>query len=384
MSAQATSQREVLRRQIAATVIIVVVSVAIGALGSGRELRKVADVATFGAAGSGQDVTRDADAERRGGRLYQRMCAVCHGANGGGYKADQAPAITHAEFLASASDAFLRHAITHGRTGTTMSAWGVEHGSPLTRADVDAIIAYLRGWDRKPHRPLDERPLVGDVSRGTDVYTRDCARCHGARGTGGPYVHVGNTQLLSTATNGFLRRAIRDGRAGTAMASFAAPLGDQAIDDLVALLRSWESSSPQQAAVPSRPPPIPLGPVPLNPKGVEPIGFHAHPGTTPGDVVKAQLDRHAKMAILDARAPSDFAFEHIAGAVSVPFYDVEPYVAGLPRNAWLVCYCACPHAESGQLAAALVAKGFTRVTVIDEGLGVWKSKHYPTQSGTSP
>ena len=366
MAAKAPIGGNLFRHQIVGTVIILVVSIAIGALGRNQEMTKSADI------------------DRRGGRLYQRMCAVCHGATGAGYKADQAPAITHPEFLASASDAFLRHAITNGRPGTTMSAWGVERGSPLTRSDVDAIIAYLRGWDRRAHRPLDERPLNGDVARGGQVYARDCARCHGVRGTGGPYENIGRTDLLSTATNGFLRRAIRDGRVGTAMASFAAPLGDQAIDDVVALLRSWESSSPEPSPAPAKPPPIPLGPVPLNPKGVEPVGFRAHPGTTPADVVKAQLDRHAKMAILDARAPSDFAYEHIAGAVSVPFYDVEPYVSGLPRNAWLVCYCACPHAESGQLAAALVAKGFGHVTVIDEGLGVWKAKHYPTQSGTSP
>ena len=124
--------------------------------------------------------------------------------------------------------------------------------------------------------------------------------------------------------------------------------------------------------------------MPLNPKGPEPVGFRAHPATTPLDTVKAQLDRHARLALLDARAPSDYASEHISGAVSVPFYDIEPYVAALPKNAWLVCYCSCPHAESSSLATALAAKGFTRVTVLDEGLRLWKAKNYPTQSGTSP
>ena len=98
-------------------------------------------------------------------------------------------------------------------------------------------------------------------------------------------------------------------------------------------------------------------------------------------MVKAQLDRHARLALLDARAPSDYTNEHIAGAVSVPFYDVEPYVTALPKNAWLVCYCSCPHAESSNLAQALVAKGFSKVTVLDEGLGVWRSKKYGTTTG---
>jgi rhodanese-related sulfurtransferase len=73
--------------------------------------------------------------------------------------------------------------------------------------------------------------------------------------------------------------------------------------------------------------------------------------------------------------------EHITGAVSVPFYDPSPYFDKLPKDTWLVCYCACPHAESGQLARALNAKGFSKVAVLDEGLGVWKSRGYPMTAG---
>jgi rhodanese-related sulfurtransferase len=150
-------------------------------------------------------------------------------------------------------------------------------------------------------------------------------------------------------------------------------------------MRSWQA---RLATVPRptapKPPPMPLGPVPLNPHGPEPVGFRTTPQATPADMIKAQLDRGAKMALLDARAPSDYLNEHIAGAVSVPFYDPDPYVAQLPKGAWLVCYCACPHAESGTLAQKLAAKGFTKVTVLDEGLGVWKARKYPTHTGLDP
>jgi mono/diheme cytochrome c family protein/rhodanese-related sulfurtransferase len=364
--AEVRPPRDLLRHQLFGTVIVVVVTIGIAALGRTQEL--------------GQSPI----SAKRGGHLYQRMCAVCHGPTGAGYKADQAPAITHPEFLASASDAFLRSAIQHGRAGTTMSAWSVERGSPLVASDIDAVVRFLRGWDRRPHAQLDERVVAGDATRGAEVYARECARCHGARGTGGPYVNIGNPQLLRTATNGFLRHAIRNGRPGTAMAGFAATLGDGAIEDVIALLRNWEATTQMPNQPPARPPPIPLGPVPLNPRGGDPVGFKQHPATTGVDIVKAQLDHRAKMALLDARAPSDYTYEHIAGAVSVPFYDVEPYVAALPKNAWLVCYCSCPHAESGQLAQALISRGFTHVTVLEEGLGVWRGKGYPTTKGTSP
>ena len=323
--------------------------------------------------------------ERRGAQLYARMCVVCHGAEGQGYAADQAPALSNQGFLASVSDEFLRSAIANGRTGTTMSAWSRGHGGPLGSGDIDAIIAFLHDWRERPHAVLDESAPVGDADRGADAFARECVRCHGAQGTGGPFVHVGNFDLLSTASNGFLRHALRAGRPGTAMAKFDSTLGDRGIEDVVALMRSWQShlaSVPRPT--PPRPPPLPLGPVPLNPHGPEPVGFLATPLTTPADAVKGQLDRGARLALLDARAPSDYLNEHIAGAVSVPFYEPDPYVAQLPKDAWLVCYCACPHAESGSLAQKLVAKGFTKVTVLDEGLGVWKARKYPTRTGIDP
>jgi cytochrome c oxidase cbb3-type subunit 3/ubiquinol-cytochrome c reductase cytochrome c subunit len=326
-----------------------------------------------------------APAQAKGKALYGRMCAVCHGRNGDGYAADYAPALSNGEFLASVTDDYLRMVISSGRGGTTMSAWGNLRGGPLVSADVDAVVSYLRTWDLRPRASLDERPRTGSAVRGADIYALACARCHGAHGTEGPNIHIGNPELLANAGDGFLRHAIRHGRAGTAMPGFQVSLGDAAIEDVLALLRDSQAKNTlAMRAHPARPPPLPLGPVPLNPGGPEPEGFNAFPGLTKVDVVKAQVDRGARMALLDARAPSDYLSEHIAGAVSVPFYDPEPYVASLPRDAWLVCYCACPHAESGQLAQKLVTQGFTKVTVLDEGLFVWRTKNYGTHTGIDP
>jgi cytochrome c oxidase cbb3-type subunit 3/ubiquinol-cytochrome c reductase cytochrome c subunit len=327
-------------------------------------------------------------AQHRGAQLYGRMCAICHGRTGDGYAADHAPALSHRDFLASVTDEYLHAAIANGRGGTTMSAWSTVRGGPLSPADVDAVVSFLRSWDVASRAKLDERPKGGDAARGAETFDRECLRCHGKNGTGGPEVHIGNSELLASASNGFLRYAIRGGRSGTPMPAFGLALGDGAIEDVVELLRAWQAKpAPLPRPVPAKTPPLPLGPVPLNPHGPEPEGFVAQgtgAGTTRVDAIKAQLDRGARMALLDARAPSDYMREHIAGAVSVPFYEPEPYISALPRDAWLVCYCACPHAESGQLAQKLVAKGFAKVTVLDEGLGVWRARKYPTQSGMDP
>jgi cytochrome c oxidase cbb3-type subunit 3/ubiquinol-cytochrome c reductase cytochrome c subunit len=322
-----------------------------------------------------------------GKELYTRMCAVCHGLHGEGYMADQAPALAQPDFLASVTDVYLKNAIAFGRPGTTMSAWSTERSGPLLPANIEAVVAFLRSWQEKPAAVLDERPLAGSAPRGEAIYAAQCNKCHGWHGIGGPNVHIGNAPLLADASSGFLRYAIRRGRPPTVMPSFEKTLSETDVEDVLALLRSWQSPNAAVAQAPPPPaprPPLPLGPVPLNPHGPAAVGFRMFPATTPAEVIKGQLDRKAKMALLDARAPSDYVSEHIAGAVSVPFYDPEPYLALLPKDTWLVAYCACPHAESSSLAQKLVAKGFTKVTVLDEGLGYWRAKGFGTHTGAEP
>lgn len=317
-----------------------------------------------------------------GAALYARTCAVCHGADGEGYKADRAPALNNPDYLASASDAFLRAAIADGRAGTSMSAWGALHGGPLSGDDADALVAYIRAWESGEKADLDERPVSGSAARGVERYAADCAKCHGARGVGGPGPHIGDPAFLQSASNGFLRYAIRRGRRQTEMYGYATALGDAGVEDVLAALRAWQSAP--KAPEPGRAEPLPLGPVPLNAGGPEPAALKAYPRFAPVDAVKAALDQGARLSILDARAPSDYMNEHIAGAVSVPFYDPARYFSALPKDSWLVCYCACPHAESGQLAQKLLDAGFTKVAVLDEGFNVWKARGGPTRSGRAP
>ena len=112
----------------------------------------------------------------QGRELYTRICAVCHGAQGEGYKADAAPALNHPAYLGSVSDALLREAIANGRKGSTMSAWSKDHGGPLDPAGVDAVIAFMRSWYQGPRLTLEERPLSGSATRGAPLYAEHCAR----------------------------------------------------------------------------------------------------------------------------------------------------------------------------------------------------------------
>src|SRR5262249_14358322 len=154
---------------------------------------------------------------------------------------------------ATANDDYLRRAIAQGRPGTTMSAWSRERGGPLAPADIDALVALLRSWDHAPPAHLDEHPLSGDSARGKEIYAEECASCHGERGVDGRHVHIGSPLFLRGATNGFLRYAISKGRPGTSMPGYADSLGADRIEDVVALLRTFQVPSGLAEPPPARP-----------------------------------------------------------------------------------------------------------------------------------
>lgn len=260
-----------------------------------------------------------------------------------------------------------------------MSAWSTTLGGPYADTDIDSIVAFIRTWQTSPPVTLAPLTLVGDAQRGSDLYASTCASCHGASGKEGPNVRLANAEFLAIASDPFLAYAIEAGRPTTTMRAYKGELTPQQIADVVALIRSWAKPI-ETGKVPL---PGSLGPIVLNEQGPEPK-FVLLNRFTPADTIKAELDRGAAIGFLDARAPSDYVAGHIAGANVVPFYDAEKYVSLLPKDRWLVCYCACPHAESGKLADTLFANGFTKVTILNEGFFVWRDRGYPVTVGVDP
>jgi cytochrome c oxidase cbb3-type subunit 3/ubiquinol-cytochrome c reductase cytochrome c subunit len=320
------------------------------------------------------------DAER-GRQMYEVYCAFCHGERGEGYAADEAPKLANDDFLALATDTYLRETILRGRPGTTMSAWGKPHGGPLERADALDIVAYLRTWQSSSSEDVHARTLSGDAKRGEPVYQQHCQSCHGERGAGGRYAQLSNPELLRLASDGFLATTIERGRRGTPMQGFAGVLQPREVDDLVALIKSYKQRPEEALDLP--PKPGGLVDVVIQPKGPQPA-FDPKADFVKCDDVKKELDRGATMIIADARAAGDYAREHIAGAISVPFYEVEAYAKQIPKDRYILTYCACPHAASVKLRDKLRKLGYTRVAVLDEGIGYWKNKGYPLKAGAKP
>jgi len=317
----------------------------------------------------------------RGERLYGETCALCHGARGEGYRADDAPRLAGQELLAHASNEFLHTAIMQGRPGSTMSAWARDRGGPLTDEDADAVITFMRTWQTAQSVALDPRAIVGDPVRAAPVYEAECRGCHGDRGENGRYPQIGNPVFLASANDAYLRAGMARGRSETPMPSFDPRLSAQTLDDLVALVRSWQRPVDGPETLP--PEPGSLTDVVLNPGGPEPE-WDPKAEFISVDAVKLAMDRGASFIFADARAASDYSGSHITGAISVPFYRVDAYLPELPKERFVITYCACPHAESGAAATVLRARGYPRVAVLDEGFKVWRSRGYPVRSGGTP
>lgn len=314
-----------------------------------------------------------------GKALYATYCALCHGNQGEGFKADGANALAQADFLSIASDTFLRNGIIYGRPGTTMSPWGQERGGPLSSDDVTHLVAWIRNWQTKPSVQVDQEVISGVASRGELLYEFNCATCHGKKGEGASYMSLNNPEFLKHASDGYLWYSITKGRTGTPMPAYETQLTAQGIKDIVALIRSWQIDIKPVDPLPART----YDPLVVNQGGPAP-NFPTEGRFIAVDAVKTELDRGAAMILVDARPPADYVAEHIQGAISVPFYEVEQHVSKLPKNMWIVSYCGCPHAESGVVYDALKKHGYTQIKVLDEGFGLWKQKQYPRKTGPHP
>ena len=173
---------------------------------------------------------------------YNINCAACHQSSGRGL-VGLAPAIRNPDFLAIASDDFIRQTIDQGRAGTGMMA-----RPDLAPQVVNDIIAYLReDTDKNQVVHVDPtKQLFGDAIAGGDKFTRYCASCHGAKGEGYsanmPGPGIGLASFLDAASDDYIYQTLKRGRNGTPMRSFLgasglANLSDTDAADIITHLR---------------------------------------------------------------------------------------------------------------------------------------------------
>lgn len=192
---------------------------------------------------------KERDFSRDGETLFGVFCAACHGAKGEGRRFANAgvfPAIGSRDFLSIADDEMIRRTITHGRPGRRMPAWGTKDGG-LDRAEIDAVVAYLRGLAPATPEPWDQTLPAGVAARGEPVFQKNCSGCHGQRGEGVSAPQLANPAFLEAADDTFIARTVLQGRPGQGMRHFGSAsvsfetLTAADVADVVAYIRTLPS-----------------------------------------------------------------------------------------------------------------------------------------------
>ena len=100
------------------------------------------------------------------------------------------------------------------------------------------------------------------------------------------------------------------------------------------------------------------------------------------DLVKAMIDRGDKFVLIDVREESEFAKDHLPGAIHLGKGVIERDIEqAAPDPATpLVLYCGGGF-RSALAADALQKMGYTDVISMDGGIRDWRAKQYPLTTG---
>ena len=190
----------------------------------------------------------------KGSQLYLIHCAACHGKNGEG---GVGVPLNLQSFLSVAPEGYIRRSIFYGRLPRQM----IPFGTFLKKEDIEAIAAYVRSWQLRDYAGIDQKRVAGSVSRGKLFFDGMCSGCHGRDGLGGPQVGGGhvttamagyagpalnNLGFLKSATDGYIKATMMQGRVGTPMGAYLkgkqgmVELTEEEINDIVAYIRTWE------------------------------------------------------------------------------------------------------------------------------------------------
>lgn len=314
---------------------------------------------------------------------YIKYCALCHGENREGYAADNAPSLrSHSLMATTKSSNFLRYTIQFGREETAMAGYLKDQGGPLTYIEIEMLLKWLHESSGvEDPVELSRDPVPGDVALGAAIYGEKCTVCHGENGEGISAPAIGKPMLLATATDDFLRYAIKEGRDSTPMPAFKDSLSQNEIDAVTAFLRSrasgWNVPKNDTISLPTPEEYV------LNPDSNVP-DFELRAGRfVSAEQLNRALQDSLRIVLLDARSKVAWRQTHIPGAVPVPYYEEpEEFIQHMPKDStWIVAYCACPHAASQKVINTLKRYGFKKTAIMDEGILVWADLGYPVEHG---
>ncbi len=187
--------------------------------------------------------------------LYAQNCSGCHGPEG---KGGAAIALADPVYLAVADDSVVRRAAANGIAGTAMPAFAQSAGGMLTSKQIDLIVSGIRDRWSKPDALQGASPppysssVIGNPSRGSEVYANYCSSCHGAGGRGGEKASsIVNGSFLALLNDQELRTIVIVGRPELGAPDWrndvqGKPMSTQDVSDVVAWLASQRPKFPGQ------------------------------------------------------------------------------------------------------------------------------------------
>ena len=176
------------------------------------------------------------------GKALYDTCAACHGADGGGNAALNAPG------LAGQSESYLTRQLWDFRDGRRGKEPGDTTGAQMlpmasVLPDGDAIASVAAFIAAMPAaRPA--ATVEGDVINGQKLFTSKCGACHGGHGWGNealftPRLTVIGDWYLIRQVNNFkesMRGVHKDAKFGKQMAMMAKTVSDEELNDIAAFL----------------------------------------------------------------------------------------------------------------------------------------------------
>jgi mono/diheme cytochrome c family protein len=201
----------------------------------------------------------DSELLQQGAQIFAENCAACHGEDGQG----RIGATLAKDWPSIRPDLEIQDTIERGIEGTFMPAWGMAFGGPLDNNEIEAVTRYILSWESGEPRFIYPTPTIdtrivltpppgvsGDPNAGAQLYTANCAVCHGPSGEG----RIGATlarEWASTRPDLLVKSVIENGVEGAAMPAWSqangGPLSEEEINNIVAYILTWSgpASTPE-------------------------------------------------------------------------------------------------------------------------------------------
>ncbi len=99
------------------------------------------------------------------------------------------------------------------------------------------------------------------------------------------------------------------------------------------------------------------------------------------ETLKARLDAGEPIQLVETLQPREYAKEHIAGAMNIPFTKMTGEARErFSKDDVIVVYCHNPNCKASTRAAEKLEKlGFTNVFEYEGGKDDWKAAGYPME-----